>query len=154
MRKRWFIGGIALLVALGAVYTGYWFWLARTFEQNLALWVDQQRAMGYRITYAAGRPGGYPLSIDIDLSQVAIDSPPGQLPWRLSTASKSLSIAPSAPLSLRLLDRGESVSSSVQWVAGGRDYAMAIVGMDLTIRLSSEGELPAIRISGRSIGVS
>src|SRR5215470_3732767 len=154
MRKRWIIGGILVLVALGAAYTGYWFWLARTFQQNLALWADQQRAMGYRITYAAGEPGGYPLSIDIALSQVAIDSPPGQSAWRLSTASKSLSVAPWAPLSLRLLDRGESAASNVRWVAGGRDYAMSIDGMDLTIRLSSEGALPAIRLSGKSAGMS
>ena len=154
MRKRWIIGGIFLLVALGAAYTGYWFWLAQTFQQNLALWIDQQRAIGYRISYAAGDPGGYPLSIHIALSQVAIDSPPGQPPWRLSTASKSLSIAPWAPLSLRLLDGGDSVASNVQWVAGGRDYTMTIDGMVLKIRLSSDGELPAVRISSQSVGVS
>jgi hypothetical protein len=154
MRTRWIIGGIALLVALGGAYTGYWFWLAQTCQQNLVLWIDQQRAMGYRISYAAGEPGGYPLSIDIALSQVAIDSPPGQSPWRLSTASKTLSIAPWAPLSLRLLDGGAGVASDLQWVAGGRNYAMSIDGMDLTVRLSSDGDLPAIRISGRSAGVS
>ena len=80
MRKRWIIGGIALLVPLGAAYTGYWFWLARTFQQNLALWVDQQRAMGYRISYAAGEPGGYPLSIHIALSQSSSTRRPGSRP--------------------------------------------------------------------------
>jgi len=49
MRKRWVIGGLCLAVLLGVGYTGYWFWLAQTFQQNLALWVDQQRAMGYRL---------------------------------------------------------------------------------------------------------
>jgi hypothetical protein len=154
MRKRWIIGGIGLAILLGAAYTGYWFWLAQTFQQNLALWVDQQRAMGYRISYAAGEPGGYPLAIHIALSEVVIDSPPGQSPWRLGTASKSLSIAPWAPLSLRLLDGDGSAACNLQWAADGEDYVLSIDGMDLTVRLSSEGDLPAIRISGKSVAVS
>lgn len=154
MRKRWIIGGVGLAVLLGAAYTGYWFWLAQTFQQNLALWVDQQRAMGYRISYASGEPGGYPLSIHIALSQVVIDSPPGQLPWRLGTASKILSIAPWAPLTLRIVDGDGSVACNLRWAVGGRDYGLSIDGMDMTIRLSSEGDLPAIRIGGQSVGVT
>jgi len=154
MRKRWIIGGVGLAVLLGAAYTGYWFWLAQTFQQNLALWVDQQRAMGYRISYVADEPGGYPLSIHIALSEVVIDSPLGNLPWRVGTASKSLSISPWAPLSLRIVDSDGSAACNLQWAAHGRDYVMSIDGMDLTIRLSSEGELPAISISGKSVGVT
>src|SRR5262250_3598004 len=111
MRKRWIIAGIFLLVALGATYTGYWFWLARTFEQGFALWVDQQRAMGYRISYAAREPRGYPLSIGVGLSEIVIDSPPGQSPWRLSAAAKRLRIAPWAPFSVRIGDVAGSTAS-------------------------------------------
>jgi hypothetical protein len=154
MRKRWIIGGIFLLVALGAAYTGYWFWLARTFQENLALWVDQQRAMGYRISYAAGEARGYPLAIHIALSQVTIDSPSGQLPWRLGTASKTMSITPWSPLALRIVDGDEHVACNLHWVASGREYGLSIDGMDLTIHLSTEGDPPAIRISGKSAGVT
>ena len=154
MRKRWIIGGIALLIALGTAYTGYWFWLAQTFQQNLALWVDQQRAMGYRISYAPGEPGGYPLSIHIALSRVVIDSPPGQLPWRLDSASKILNIAPWAPLSLRIIDGDEPAACNLRWAAGGRNFGMSIDGMDLRVRLTTEGNLPAIRLSGKSAAVT
>ncbi len=154
MRKRWIIGGVGLAVLLGAAYTGYWFWLAQTFQQNLALWVDQQRAMGYRISYASGEPGGYPLSIHIALSEVVIDSPPGQSSWRLDTASKFLSIAPWSPLSLRIIDGDEPAACNLRWAADGRNLGMSIDGMDLRIRLSTAGDLPAIRISGRSVGVT
>lgn len=154
MRKRWIIGAVGLAVLLGAAYTGYWFWLAQTFQENLALWVDQQRAMGYRMSYAAGEPGGYPLSIHIALSEVAIDSPPGQAPWRVDTASKVLSIAPWAPLSLRILDGDRPTACNLRWVAGGRNFGMSIDGMDLRIRLSTAGDLPAIAISGTSAGVT
>ena len=154
MRKRWIIAGIFLLVALGAAYTGYWFWLARTFEQGLALWVDQQRAMGYRISYTAGQPRGYPLSIGVGLSGIVIDSPPGQSPWRLSAAAKSLRIEPWAPFSVRIGDVTDGAASTLRWTAGEQDYAMSVDGMDMTIRLSSQGDLPAIRFSGGSMGVS
>jgi hypothetical protein len=154
MRKRWIIGGVGLAVLLGAAYTGYWFWLARTVQQNLALWVDEQRAMGYGFSYEAAEPGGYPLSVRIALSRVEIDSPSGEPSWRLSTTSKVLSIAPWAPLSIRILDGGESRPCDVRWVAGGRDYALSMDGMDLTIRLSSDGALPAIRLSGQSAAVT
>src|SRR5262245_15911759 len=154
MRKRWIIGGIVLLLALGAAYTGYWFWLARTFEENLALWIDQQRAMGYRFSYAAGEPQGYPLSIDLALSRVSIDSPAGEPAWRVATEATSLSLAPWAPLSLRIGDGQEGAPCKLAWAAGGRDYTLSIDGLDLTIELSSDGAPPAVRVSGRSAAVS
>jgi len=154
MRKRWIIGGVGLAVLLGAAYTGYWFWLARTVEQNLVLWVDEQRAMGYGLDYEAAQPGGFPFSIRIALSRVEIDSPSGQPSWRLSTAAKTLSIAPWAPLSILILDASESVPCHVRWIAGGRDYAVSMSGMDLMIRLSSDGALPAIKLSGKSADVT
>ena len=154
MRRPWIIGGIGLAVLLGAVYTGYWFWLARTVQENLALWVDQQRTMGYGFSYAAAEPGGYPFSIRVALSRVEIDSSSGQSPWRFSTASKILSIAPWAPLSIRIVDGDESAPCNASWVAGGRDYALSMDGMDLAIRLSNDGALPAIRLSGKSAAVT
>src|SRR5262245_18606649 len=132
MRKRWIIGGIVLLLALGAAYTGYWFWLARTFQENLTLWIDQQRATGYRFSYAAGEPHGYPLSVDIDLSGVSIESPAGATAWRVATESATLSLAPWSPLSLRIEQGGTAATCSLQWTAAGRDYALSIDGMELT----------------------
>jgi hypothetical protein len=154
MRKRWIIGAVGLAMLLGAAYTGYWFWLARTVQQNLVLWVEQQRAMGYGFSYAATEPGGYPLSVRVGLARVEIDSPSGQPSWRLNTTSKVLSIAPWSPLSIRIVDSGESVPCDVQWIAGGRDYDLFVDSMDLTIQLSSDGALPAIKLSGRSAHVT
>lgn len=154
MRKRWIIAGVGLAVLLGAAYTGYWVWLARTVQQNLTLWVEQQRALGYGFSYAAAEPGGYPFSIRLALSAIQIDSPPGQPPWRLGTASKTLSIAPWAPLSIRIVDGDQSVPCDVRWVAGGRDYSLSVEGTDLTIRLSADGGLPAIGLSGQSADIT
>jgi len=153
MRKRWIIGGASLAVLLGTAYTGYWFWLAQTFEQNLVLWVEQQRAMGYRMAYASDRPHGYPLAVEIGLDDIVIESPPGQSVWRLSTASKVLSVPPWAPLSLRIGDGGERVPCNVRWTTGGRDYDIAVDGIDTTLHLSTQGDLPAISITGDSVDV-
>ena len=153
MRKRWIIAGVGLVVLLGVAYTGYWFWLARTFQQNLALWVDQQRAMGYRMAYAAGEPHGFPLAVEIGLEDIVIESPPGQAPWHLSTASKALSMSPWAPLSLRIGDGGARVPCTVRWTADGRDYDVAVDGIDTTLHFSTQGDLPAVRITGDSVDV-
>src|SRR5262245_11712763 len=154
MRKRWIIGGVGLAVLLGAAYTGYWFWLARTVQENLALWVEQQRAMGYGFSYEAAEPGGFPLALQVALSRVEIDSPSGEPSWRLNTTGKTLSIAPWSPLSIRIIDGAESAPCDVRWMAGGRDYALSVDGMDLTIRLSSDGALPAIGLRGKSAAVT
>ena len=154
MRKRWIIGAVGLAVLLGAAYTGYWFWLAGTVQQNLALWVEQQRAMGYGFSYQAAEPGGFPLAVRVALSRVEIDSPSGEPSWRLRTTAKTLSIAPWSPLSIRVLDGDESAPCDVRWVAGGRAYALSLDDMDLTIRLSSDGALPAVRLSGKSATVT
>ena len=104
MRKRWIIGGACLAVLLGTAYTGYWFWLAQTFEQNLALWIDQQRAMGYRISYSADTPNGFPFSVTELLVEPAVESHSGSTPWRLRTESLRVSIAPWSPFRVRLND--------------------------------------------------
>src|SRR5262249_61449014 len=50
---------------------------------------------------------------------------------------------------------GTAAACSLQWTAAGRDYALSIDGMVLTIELSSEGAPPpAVRISGRSAALS
>src|SRR5262245_55111077 len=101
MRKGWIIAGIVVLV-LAAGYTGYWLWLAKTFEQNVALWIEQQRSMGYRVSYSAGERSGFPLAADIQLSDVTIEATSGTAtPWRSSAPSVQLSIAPWRPFALR-----------------------------------------------------
>lgn len=153
MRKRWIIGGALLLAALSAAYAGYWFWLAQTLQQNLALWIDQQRAMGYRMAYAAGDPHGFPLAVAIGLRDIVVESPPDQAPWRLSTTSKTLSLAPWAPLTLRIGESGDPLPCNLTWTAGGRDYELALDGLDTRLQLSTQGDPPAIEMNSGSLDV-
>ena len=151
MRKRLIIGGVGLAVLLGAAYTGYWLWLARTFQENLALWVDQQRATGYRIAYVAGEPSGYPFPITIQLSSVVAEPPDDMMLWRLDAASIPLSLAPWSPLNLRVGDGNPTSAARLQWNANGRNFELSMDGADAMISLSDEATPPAIKIDVQRI---
>jgi Uncharacterized protein conserved in bacteria (DUF2125) len=144
---------VAALLLAGA-YTGYWFWLARTFETNIALWVEQQRALGYRISYAAGKPYGYPLPLRIDARDIVVESPPYQSPWRLNLRSKVLSLAPWAPLSLRIDDdSGDSVSGMLL-NANGREFHVSTEDLRVTIYLPTSSGPPDFKLVAQSISIS
>ncbi len=151
MRKRWIIGGIVLLVALSVAYTGYWFWLAQTFERNLALWIDQQKTLGYQISYEASEPSGYPFLVTIQLSDVVAEPPADMMPWRLDAASIPLSLAPWSPLNLRVGDGNPTSAARLQWNANGRNFELSMDGADTTISLSDEATPPAIKIDVQRI---
>jgi Uncharacterized protein conserved in bacteria (DUF2125) len=150
MRKRWIVAGIVFL-ALAGGYTGYWFWLADTFQRNLALWIEQQRAMGYRLSYSAGEPDGFPLAAKIQLSDVTVEPAPSMAPWRLGVPSMQLSIAPWQPLALRIGDNGATTDYRLQWSANGRDFELSGAGIRTTIGLSSQAKPPTIRFAAERL---
>jgi hypothetical protein len=143
MRKRWIIGGIVFLV-LAAGYTGYWFWLADTFQRNLALWIDQQRAMGYRVSYAATEPTGFPFFAKILLSDVSVDSPIGIEPWRFAARFMELRLAPWQPLTLRLHDSEGTTGYRMEWKKDGHGFELSAVGIEATIDLSTGTAPPMV----------
>ncbi len=149
MRTRWVIAAIVLVAALGAAYTGYWFWLAQTFERNLALWIDQQRAIGYRMSYSAGPPTGFPLPVSIGLDDVRVESPAGPAPWRFEADALRLSLAPWQPFRLRIEDGNGLSVPRLQWSANGRRFDLSGDGIESTIGLPTPGELPTIALAAR-----
>ncbi len=143
MRRRWIISGIVLLVLAGA-YTGYWFWLAQSFERNLAAWIEQQRAMGYRFSYAANEPTGFPFSISQVFARAEIDSPPGVSPWKLRTDALHVSIAPWNPLRLGI-NNGYAFDYFLELGKGDQQRSIRmLVGSSWTgIAFSNDGAMPA-----------
>lgn len=138
---------------LGGVYTAYWFWLAQRFENNLALWIDQQRANGYQISYVASQPYGYPLSVKINARDIKIDSPPHQSPWQLTTPWKLLSIAPWSPLSLQIADHPDDSAPGLLLNTNGREFYASTADLRITLGLSASGNPPSIEIAAQSIGL-
>lgn len=149
MRKRWVIAAIILVAALGAAYTGYWFWLAQTFERNLALWIDQQRAVGYRMSYSASPPTGFPLPVGIELDEVMVESPAGSPPWRFHADALRLSLAPWQPFRLRIEDGTGTSLPRLQWSVNGRRFDLSGDGIESAIKLPGPGELPTIMVDAR-----
>jgi Uncharacterized protein conserved in bacteria (DUF2125) len=143
MRKRWIIGGIVVL-ALATGYTGYWFWLAKTFERNLALWIDQQRALGYQISYTPTQPTGFPFSAEILLTDVAINSPIGTEPLRFTVPSMQLRLAPWQPLTLRIRDSEATTGYRMEWKKDGHGFQLSAVGIKTTIDLSTGTAPPMV----------
>jgi hypothetical protein len=150
MRKGWIIGGI-VLVGLAAAYTGYWFWLAQTFEQNLALWVDQQRAMGYRVSYAAGEPHGFPFRATIDLADVRVASPAEIESWEFSAASMRLGLAPWRPMTLRIQQDKKPTPYHLQWSASGQSFELVGGGIETAIAISGDATPPAIAFTAKNL---
>jgi len=146
MRKRWIIAGIAFVV-LAAGYTGYWFWLAHTFERNLALWIDQQRAMGYRLSFTASEPDGFPLAAKIRLADVMVEPASHTAPWRFGVPSMQLSLSPWQPLLLRIRGNDGTTDYRLQWRASGRDFELSGRGIETIIGLSSQATPPTIVFS-------
>ncbi len=143
MRKWWIIGGIVFL-ALAAGYTGYWFWLAQTFERNLALWIDQQKAMGYRISYTATPPTGFPFSAEVLLTDVDVDSPVGVERWRFTVPSMKLRLAPWQPMILRIRDSEATPGYRIEWNRDGYGLELSAVGIETAIDLSSGTAPPMV----------
>jgi hypothetical protein len=153
-RTRRLIWVVAAVLLLSGAYTGYWFWLARTFETNLALWAEQQRAMGYRIDLGASQPYGYPLSVKIDARDIAIEPPPRLSPWRFSTSLKVLSVAPWSPLSLQIADHPSDSVAGAVLTANGRVLQAATRELRIKLGLSTSGGPPSVRLVAQSISIS
>lgn len=155
MRKRSIIRSLLLLAVLAVAYTGYWFWLARTFEQQLALWIDQQRAMGYRVTSAAPDRAGSPFDISITMKDVAVESPPSVSYWQFRSERLTLSLAPWRPLTLHL-DRDRADASYDLTIGSGpaqRSYRISSARRDTEITLRLDGSCATLALRGEPITV-
>lgn len=152
MRKRWMIGGVVFL-ALAVGYSGYWFWLAQTFERNLALWIEQQRAMGYRISYSASEARGFPLWIQLSLNDLLIESHSYQSSWRVRKSDFRASLAPWSPLTLRIAHGFQDATYTVDWDKGPRTIEIDVPFGKAEINLAADGGIPAFDVRGGHVFV-
>jgi hypothetical protein len=106
---------------------------------------------GYRISYAATEPRGFPLPVLIGLTDVAIESPSSTTPWRIDAESMELGIAPWAPLSLRIDNAESRPEYRLRWFAGGRDHDVTVDGLRAVLRLTSDSAPPALVFSGQTV---
>lgn len=126
MRKRWLFAAV-LLLGLAAGYSGYWFWLAGRFERTLDQWIEQQRLAGYDIRFAArSRPTGFPLAAMIALDGILVVKTGGDRRWNLRLEAIAASLAPWAPLRLRLRPRDKGLGYRLALTADGSETILIL----------------------------
>jgi hypothetical protein len=153
MRKRWIILAAAVLLAAGAGYTGYWFWLAHQLSRNLAAWTDYWRNQGYRISFDQQAVEGYPFDARLLLRRVSVQPPAVEPPWRAWTDSLDLSIAPWQPLTLHSNGTAPRATYNLEWSVAGRDFSFAVEGLDVTVRFPAGDEAPEMTWQGHDVGL-
>lgn len=96
--RRVILVAVLLLIAAAAGYAVYWQSAARTLENGIADWAEQQRRAGYEVSYAAPEIGGFPLHLEARIDEPEIAAPPGELAWRWRGPALRLHARPWAPL--------------------------------------------------------
>jgi hypothetical protein len=131
------------LVVLVAAYCVYWFVLARIVAADIANWRDQQRSLGYTVTFA-DQPAidGFPFSVRAHLGTPDITGP-GAL-WRWQGPETELRVAPWMPLDLIFMAPGHHHVS----LAGNapRDIALDISALTFCLDLDHNGQATGVSL--------
>jgi hypothetical protein len=97
MRRSTRIGlavAIILLLALGGVYTAFWFIAAGRIEEGVVQGADALRAQNVDATWQGVRVGGYPLAFRVELSDARLRTTGGNVPAELRAPSLFASTRP------------------------------------------------------------
>ena len=71
-RRPWIAGG-AIIVALAVIWTGLWYYAAVIVEQTLAGWYQREAAAGRSYSCDSQSVGGFPLRLAIHCDSVEVD---------------------------------------------------------------------------------
>jgi hypothetical protein len=72
-RSRWIVAPLAVVVVLALVWTGVWFYAARTADDMAAQWIAREAALGRVYTCASRSVAGYPFRIELTCSDPAVE---------------------------------------------------------------------------------
>ena len=80
-RTRLFFLLIAVVVAAGIGYTGFWYHAEGLVREGLASWVAARRAEGFRIDFRAVTTSGYPFAVRLRIEQPVAEAPAKEWMW-------------------------------------------------------------------------
>ena len=63
----------AILVLLGVIWSGFWYWSTRAAEVTMTAWRTREAGAGRIYGCAATEFGGYPFRIEVDCAQPSVD---------------------------------------------------------------------------------
>ncbi|MBO0751692.1 MAG: DUF2125 domain-containing protein [Bradyrhizobiaceae bacterium] len=86
--RRWFIAlPAAVVVLLGILWSGFWYWSTMRAEATMAAWRGREAAAGRIYGCAATESGGYPFRIEVNCAQPSVDDRDTALSIRASNLS-------------------------------------------------------------------
>src|SRR5579862_8398996 len=63
------------VVALAAIYVGYWFFLVHVMRQDIGYWTANQRAAGYVVSIGEPQIDGFPFAVSARIAAPSIIGP-------------------------------------------------------------------------------
>ncbi|MEM6627163.1 MAG: DUF2125 domain-containing protein [Pseudomonadota bacterium] len=84
-RRMGLIAPFAILGLLFAVYSAYWVWMAGALTDGVEDWIEDQRALGYRMEHQGLEMRGYPLRFSLHVERPEIEPPRRLWAWRSET---------------------------------------------------------------------
>jgi hypothetical protein len=72
--RRWLIAlPAAVLVLLGFLWSGFWYWSTNRAEATMTAWRAREAAAGRNYSCATTQSGGYPFRIEVNCAQPSVD---------------------------------------------------------------------------------
>jgi hypothetical protein len=126
-----------ILITLGLVFGGYWFWSAERLRTGLQDWREARSAEGYRIEHGEPVLDGFPARLVAHLHAPHISSPEG---WRWQGDIAQLEADLFAPGQLSLILGGQQELAALSEESVPRVNRFASRETALTIDLARDGQ--------------
>ena len=136
------------LVALAAIYVGYWFFLLHVMRQDIDNWTAYQRAAGYTVSMGEPQFDGFPFAVSAKMAAPSIAAPGGA--WHWQGPDLDLSIRPWAPFDVLFSAPGRHRVD----VAGNKPHWDELDADGLELRLVIDSANVVHRASLRLTGIS
>ena len=159
-RKALYLPFVLLLV-VGLVWTGVWFWMRAEMRQRMDAGADELRAAGYTVSWQDRTFGGYPFRLDTNLKGFRIGEPSGWAVEAPSIRSEAfvyslnhwVAVAPEGvvlhrPVGGPLSIKGKALRASLRDL-GGHPPRVAVEGVDLVFTPINGGQPFLLRSAGR-----
>jgi hypothetical protein len=120
-RSRWVVAPLLVVLALAALWTGFWFYASSTAQATLSQWREQEARLGRTYTCGSQSAAGYPFRLEVRCDDASVEMRAFQ-PALLVAAGSFLVVAQVYDPSLLI---GEITAPLTVTEAGGREVLVA-----------------------------
>lgn len=139
--------GLAL-AALSGLYTGYWLFASETLKKEVAVWADQRRAEGYRISFDEPVAGGFPFGVELTLPRPSLVAPGDGGRW--SAPALTVTLHPLRLSGFTMAAAGpHDIGLPAAW--GGNRVTLTTAATVLGIETDGDGARQSLTVEGARI---